>query len=159
MTIKVPCSSRTLTTTVTTGVIADSISCDITAVEDWARYSGLFEEYIIMKVDMIVNCFSSSNPGIFRCWFDEKSSAAPTASQAKQEGVMTFACADVFRPHVLTWRARDFADLDYVATSSTFTPVYFKTYTNNADYGSSAVATPYASIALVFSVRFRGFSL
>jgi hypothetical protein len=47
-------------------------------------------------------------------------------------------------------------DLEYTAITSSVTPVTFKTYTNNANFGSSIVATDYCEVEGAVRFQFRG---
>ncbi len=156
-TFKLPLTPFTVVTTVTTGQIAAFLLVQASAIQNFAtRFGSLFEEYRIVKVRFWFKTFSSSNPGLLTHWIDEKDQTAPIASEAKQKSALQFSAADP-SPHVLTWTARDPLDLQYTDIgTTTVTPVTYKLFTNNADFGSSPVSTPYGTISSQIWVQFRG---
>ncbi len=149
-----------LTTTVTTGVIAQALSMDpVTRISNWAtRFQSLYLEYRVVKARARVVCFSSNNPGTLLMYWDEKSNAAPNNAQASETSMRRIAAADVFREHNMSWKARDLLDLQYTATDTSFNSVYWKVYTDAANNGSSIVATAYATVDFKLTIEFRGFS-
>lgn len=148
-----------LTTTVTTGVIAQQYVVQAGQITNFAtRFGALFEEYRIVHCKIKLKNFSSTNPGLFTHWFDEKDANAPTAAEALQKSKFQFSCASP-SPHTMNWTARDPLDLQYISIGTTNTTVVsYKIYTDTATYGSSAVATPYAQITSEFTVQFRGYN-
>jgi len=154
----VPCSSIPLNFTVTTGVISSSVDFNPTAaVTNWnPRFSDLYEEFRIMEVAMTINSASSTNSGIFRMFWDEKSSSVPTAGAANERGTIIHACSDL-RPRIAKWLAKDLADLDYIPILTSVHPVYFKLYTDSANYGSPIVATMAVVLTSKMRIQFRGY--
>lgn len=149
-----------LTTTVTTGAIASSISMDpTTIVTNWAtRFGSLYREYRVIAARARIVCFSSTNPGTLLCYWEEKDNAAPNNAQAAEQAMKRFAAADVFKEHLMSWHAKDLLDLQYVNTSTASNPVYWKLYTDFTNSGSSIVATPYCTVDFRMVIEFRGFS-
>jgi hypothetical protein len=145
-------------TTVTTGVIAVVQNIDpVNIVSDWAnRFANTFEEYRVVKAKFFVNVFSTANPGLLLQYVDEKVATAPTAAAVNERALVRYSAADVVKPHILTWRPRDVTDLVYTPIGSPFVPAYFKIYTDNANFGSSIVATPYLSYYTKYKIQFRG---
>jgi len=148
-----------VTTTVTTGVIATAYSVQAANVQNFAtRFGVLFEEYRIVRASFSLKCFSSTNPGLFTHWVDEKQVAAPTSAEALQKSMKSFSCASP-SPHVIKWAAKDPLDLQYTDIGTTnVIPVTYKIYTDNANFGSSVVATAYGQITCDLIVQFRGYN-
>jgi hypothetical protein len=90
-------------------------------------------------------------------WFDEKSTAVPTANESQERTVKPFANTNAMSKSraAMKWRARDLLDLQYTAIGSSVTPVSFKVYTD-ANYGAPIVVTPLWLIEPVYLVEFRG---
>lgn len=148
-----------LTTTVTSGLIANAFNVTANSIGNFAtRFGATFDEYRIIGVKMQARCFSSTNPGLMVAWFDEKDGAAPTLAEAQQKMVTAFSASDVRGKHQIKWHARDPVDLEYTVISTIVTPipVTYKIYTNTANFGSSAVATPYIELVPQLRVQFRG---
>jgi len=149
-----------LTTTVTTGVVASVVTVSAAQINGWAaRFGKTFEEYRIVQVTTRIRMFSSVNPGVLACWYDEKSSAAPTLneSQSKVRLNDTYNLSAVDRQVSLVWVANDPLDLQYTPIGTTnVEPVYFKSYTDTANWGAPTVATPVALVELEYRVHFRG---
>jgi hypothetical protein len=146
-------------TTVTSGVIALVYDTDpVTNVINWATRFQSLEEFRVVKTKAIVNCFSSTNPGAVVAWFDETSNTTPTATAAQDRTIKTFSAGDVTRTHTLVWRPKDLLDLQYSSTGVSKKPVYFKLYSDNANYGSSIVASQYLSVHMAYTIQFRGFN-
>ncbi len=151
-------SPTVVSTTVTTGVISTDYDVNAAAIVNWnTRFQVTFREYRIIRARFRTRNFSTVNPGVFATWFDEKSTATPTSNEAQDKATKLFSCADVIGNHSLEWTAHDPLDLQYtISTTTNVTPVSFKIYTNNANFGSSIVATQYADILPEFYVQFRG---
>jgi hypothetical protein len=147
----------TLSTTVTTGAIAESYQLVLTNVTNWAtRFQTLWEECRIISAIAEMSTFSTSNPGLIVCYWQEKNLGAPTATSAEERTQKQFS-ASSNRKQVMKWSATDFLDLQYQPTNGPNTPVSLAIYTDNANYGSSATATPYLTVTLVCRVQFRGY--
>jgi hypothetical protein len=154
---KVEATPLTVLTTVTTGVIAQVFAVKASNVANFAtRFGALFEEYRIVKAKFTFKCFSSTNPGLFIHWVDEKQTANPTSAEALQKSVKSFPASSP-SPHVLTWIANDPLDLQYVDIGTTSTELCtYKVYTDNTLFGSSIVATAYGTVFPEFWIQFRG---
>lgn len=156
---KVMADSVVASTTVTTGVISLVFDCDpVTNVIDWSTRFELFEEYRVIQCRAIVHCFASTNPGTIIMYWDETSATAPTATAAQERGINLFSAGGNNKSHTITWMPVDLTDLRYFNTSTTNVPVRLKIYTDNANYGSSTVATQYISVTLEYTIQLRGFS-
>lgn len=145
------------TTTVTTGVIASSYQIYITAINNFAaRFGSTFVEYRIVQANISLRFFSSINPGAIQCWCDEKSTSAPTVTEGRERYTWSYNASDIENTKVMKWKCVDLLDLQYSPIGTTYTPVSFKAYTNNADFGSSITATDYFEILGTARVQFRG---
>ncbi len=153
----IPFNPIKLTTTVTTGLIANALPIVPTAVASFAsRFQSTFVEYRMVQVRVRVKMFSSTNPGVMQFWFDEKSNATPTLVEAAERYILSVSASDTKGSHQLLWTARDPLDLEYTAISTSVTPVTFKSYTSNANFGSSIVATDYCEVEGHIRFQFRG---
>jgi hypothetical protein len=155
----IPGTTLPLTTTVTTGVIASAYACDpTTTVTSWAaRFGSTFKEYRVIKALLKIKQFSSTLPGQMNAWVDETLTTAPTSFQALEyQGVTTFAAGNNERTHIVKWVPHSTTELAYVPIATASTNATYKIYTDNANYGSSIVATAYCTTQVLFTIQFRG---
>jgi len=146
-----------LTTTVTSGVIAENLLLNKAAVESFiARFGTTFDEYRIVQTVVKMRMFSSTNPGVLQVWYDEKSQSAPTLVEANERYILAENASAIDKRPSLKWTASDPLDLQYTAIATSVTPVTFKVYTDNANFGSSAVATDYCELEGSLRFQFRG---
>jgi hypothetical protein len=148
----------TLSTTVTTGVIAQNDVVSTSQILNFAsRFGNTFDEYRIVGATVRVRAVGP-NSGILRCWFDEKSGSAPTQADAVERiGQSTVLnSADPKSCFQMKWTARDLLDLQYTAIGTSSSPVYFKIYTDNADFGAPIAATVVVFREIDLHVEFRG---
>jgi hypothetical protein len=151
-----PMTPLKVTTTVTSGVISTSFQITSTNVNSFStRFGATFVEYRIIKCAVKLRNFSSTNPGLLQLWFDEKSTTVPTLAEAAERATKSLSACDI-EPTSMSWTNSDTLDLQYYAIGTAYTPVTFKVYTNNANFGSSIVATDYMEIVPVARVQFRG---
>jgi hypothetical protein len=144
-------------------IVAQAIGADPTAsILGWARFSALFDEYRIIGVDCILIPLSdpaSTNSCLLTGWWDEVSTAAPTANEA-QERELDIMCPSVvgatYQTQKMSWRARDLADLKFVGTTTSFQPVTAKIYSANAVWGKLTGTTMVGIARLRFLLEFRG---
>jgi hypothetical protein len=158
-TIWVPIAPITYSTTVTTGVIAAVQTMDSSQVTNWATRFEVFDEYRVVRVEVEILTFSTVNPGVINCWFDEDSSAAPTATGAQERATKRFAASSASQTHKMVWIPRDINDMIFNPIASGSGEVNFNLYTNNTNFGSSIVATPYVTVSAYLLVQFRGLAL
>jgi len=152
-----PCNCAKNATTVTTGLIAIAYNVNIGNVIGFAtRFGSTFVEYRIVRARINIQMFSSTNPGVLRVWWDEKSNATPTEVEAEERATGSLSCSATDKVLTSKWVCADPLDLQYQAIATTFTPVTFKFYTDNANFGSSIVATDYLEISGEFQFQFRG---
>jgi hypothetical protein len=151
--------TNVLTTTVTSGQIAVVYQLGPSFVTNWAtRFASLYEEFRLMRVNALIQMFSSQNPGVLLLYWDEKTTTVPNNAAASERVTRRIAAADISKTHRMSWKAKDTVDLAYTATSGSDVPVCLMVFTNNANNGSSIVATPYASISFELVFQFRGFA-
>jgi hypothetical protein len=147
-----------LTTTVTTGVIAQVQNISSALIANFAaRLGGLFEEYRIVRVKFLLKCFSSTNPGLMTHWLDEKQVGVPTSGEAIVKSTKQFSASSP-SPHSLMWTANDPLDLQYLDIGTVTNVASYKIYTDTANFGSSAVVTPYGQLTSQVTVQFRGYN-
>jgi len=152
-----PAAPRKLTTTVTTGVIADAYQVSFSIPTSFAtRFGSTFVEARVTHAKFAIRMFSSTNPGVIRFFFDEKTTAIPTLVEAQERAILTINCSDVDRSRSLQWVCTDITDAGYLGIGSANTKVTFKSYTDNANFGSSIVATDYCELLPQVLVQFRG---
>jgi len=156
--LTLPAPSALLTTTVTTGIISNSIALDKTQINGFAtRFGTTFDEYRIRGVNVKIRPLTVST-GVTKHMFDEKSATVPAATDAISRigKLLGNNSADTSSTTTMRWRARDLLDLEYTAIGTTVTPVYFKTYTDTANFGAPATVVPLWFLELDFIVEFRG---
>lgn len=152
-----PATPVKFSTTVTTGSIAGTSAVSINNISAFAtRFASTFVEYRIIKANFRVRLFSSINPGVLQMWIDELSTTAPTLNEARERATLIVSASSNNRIPAQKWVNADFNDLQYRATSTSFTAATFKIYTDNAIFGSSIVATDYLEVEPEFLVQFRG---
>ena len=145
------------TTTVTTGVIATGIAVSSASIQAFAtRFGSTFVEYRIIRAKFRIRLFSSTNPGLLQFWLDEKSAGTPTLVEAQERAVLSCSAAAIDTMSELDWTSSDTLDLQYLAIATASTLCTFKEYTNNANFGSSIVATDYYEVIPAFQLQFRG---
>lgn len=154
----IPGAAFKLTTTVTTGVLANTTQVAQAGITGFAtRFASTFDEYRIVGADVEIQPITATS-GVLRCWFDEKSTSAPTANEANERTAQSVSLSNAAmpRPHVMRWRARDLLDLEYKAIGTDATPVSFKVYTDAASWGAPAVATDVVVVRYNLYFEFRG---
>ncbi len=146
-----------LTTTVTTGVIANTTTLQASIITNFATRFQMWDENRLVRAVLEWRCFSSSNPGVVRGWVEPWDTATPTLAMAEASEGITFSASDITRPHVLDFKIFDPSRLDFTSGTSSVIG-YVKTYTNNANYGASTVATDYLVLHIRLLFQFRGLS-
>jgi len=146
-----------LTTTVTTGVIANGYAIASSSLAAFAtKFGSTFVEYRIVRAKLQTRNFSSTNPGIMNEWIDEKVTSVPTLAESKERATLVFSSSSVGQAKQIDWICTDLLDLQFIDIGTSTTVATFKQYTDNANYGASAVATDYCEIGGKFLVQFRG---
>jgi len=100
--------------------------------------------------------FSSINSGCIQLWLDEQSTSVPTLAEARERYIRSCSAAAIDEEIMIKWICSDPNDLQYLGIGTSSTPVTFKAFTNNANFGSSIVATPYYELVPEFQFQFRG---
>jgi hypothetical protein len=145
------------TTTVTTGLINSVYQIVSSNIVSFAvRFGATFVEYRIVQALAKLRLFSSTNPGVIQSWFDEQTTTTPALVEAQERYILSTSAASVDTRPQLMWTCADPLDLQYHAIGTAYTPVSFKFYTNNANFGSSVVATDYFEVEVSMRVQFRG---
>jgi hypothetical protein len=145
------------TTTVTTGLIAGTIAVNSNQVQSFAtRFGSTFVEYRVVRARFRVRLFSSTNPGVLQFWIDDQSTATPTLAEAQERATLIESASATDNYPMLKWVNSDIGDLQYLAIGTPRTSATFKVYSNNANFGSSIVATDYLEVEPEFQFQFRG---
>lgn len=125
-----------------------------------SRFTQLYDEYRILGVDIELIC-SNPTTGVTAFFWDEAATGAPTLNEARDREVLSLtnnAC-NPKSCSLMTWRARDINDLSFdPITSTSTTPVWFKVYTDNTNFGSGTTTTDSAQwyVKPTLYVEFRG---
>lgn len=147
-----------LTTTVTSGVIANARPIDTTQIISFAtRFGDTYDEYRILGADIEITPVTPNVAGVTSFFFDEKSASTPNANMASGRSGLTLqnsSNANVKR--VMRFRVTDLLDLQYSPIGTTTTVGYFKTYTDNASFGSPTTVTQLWTVRVDLHVEFRG---
>jgi hypothetical protein len=148
-----------LTTTVTTGVIASTIIISSANITNFAaRFQG-FEEGRIIKAKLKISTFSSTNPGRILVYADADDATTPTLALAQSHKRLEFSAGDNKGVKSIVYDVHDLAKLEWTSVFAGLPACgYFKIYTNNANLGSSIVATDYLDYSIEYTLQFRGFS-
>jgi hypothetical protein len=152
----IPGTPEVLSTTVTTGQIAEATTLSNALIPNLTTRWQAWLDHRIVKFRIKLTNFSSTNPGLMSHWFDEESSATPTAVLAINAKAKRFG-ASVIGTHTIEFVVQDPTQLNYSALGVVTNYGYYKLYTNNADFGSSIVATQYCLKETEMLVQFRGF--
>jgi len=145
------------TTTVTTGVIAFTQSVSRNQITAFTtRFQSTFVEYRIVMARFRIRLFSSTNPGVLQVFIDEKITVNPTLVEAQERATLILSASATDRTPELLWTCADPLDLQYQVITAVTQPATFKVYTDNANFGSSIVATDYFEVEPEFRVQFRG---
>jgi hypothetical protein len=152
-----PAAPRKLTTTVTTGVIADAYVVSFGIPNSFAtRFGSTWVEARVVKARFAIRMFSSANTGVIRFWYDEKLASAPTLVEAQERAILTVSASNITATPQPQWVCNDITDLGYLSISSPATKVTFKSYTDNANFGSAVAVVDYCELLPEVLVQFRG---
>jgi len=157
--VSLPSFIGVVSTTITTGVISDSVGVSpINQVESFAaRFGSTFDEYRTLSARAKIRILAPSTC-VTRFFWDEKSASNPTLADSAERVGKTL-CNNSANPKsaaTMSWRARDLLDLQYVAIGTNFVPVYFKIYTDAANYGAPVAVTALVQVEIDITVEFRG---
>jgi len=153
-----PCTSYILSTTATTGVIANNFQLSIAAIVNFtSRYGAAFSEYAIISCEFRVRPLTAST-GVSAFWFDDTITTVPTLNESMGRVVEKKSNTNALPQSAFSmyWRARQLTDLAYNPTSVGYTAVNFKVYTDNTNYNATTTATPLWLIEPVAKIILRG---
>jgi len=144
-------------TTVTTGLIAQAYSVGSANVQAFAtRFGSTFVEYRIIRAQFRLKMFSSTNSGCIQLWLDEQVTSAPTLAEAQERYIRSVSAAAVDEEILIKWVCSDTLDLQYLPIGTASTPVTFKAFTNNANFGAGIGSTSWYELVPEFQFQFRG---
>jgi len=146
---------------VTAGAMAAVVSVKTSLIANWiTRFAATFDEYCIvgMGLELRVNNTGTEQLGFAAFFLDEKDSAAPTAANMNGSSRVEIMMQDNYNPikHRIDWKPSDVADLDWVSTGTSVTPVYLKAFSSVADTFTSANTAGRFIITGTLAVSFRG---
>jgi len=153
-----PCTSYILSTTASTGVIANNYQLSILGIVNFStRYGAAFSEYAIIECEFRVRPLTAST-GVTAFWLDDAIISAPTLNESMGR-VVEKKCNTNAIPQSffsMRWKARQLTDLTFNPTSTAYTAVNFKVYTDNANYNTTTTATSLWLIEPVVKIILRG---
>jgi hypothetical protein len=159
MVFNIPCDPVVLTTTVTTGVIANAYAPDIGDTPMFSsRFAAIFQYYLILKITLDVIPIAVST-GVAVCYWG-KDSGVPTANSASETypSQLISLNSSIEQGFRTEWVPTDIEHLEWISTGDSVDPTgYYKTYTSAAAYGSTIVATPVLVIKPTLTVAFRDY--
>lgn len=144
------------TTTVTTGLIATTIPITTALISSFSTRFAMWDEYRITRLRVMFRNFSSANPGLVRAWIEPRSTATPTLAISEASEGLAFNASDIVNPHLLDYKVMDPVLADFTAIGTTQNIGNINWFTNNANYGSSTVATDYFLVHIEAVIQFRG---
>lgn len=156
--MKVPGTSYILSTTVTSGLIANVNEIGTTDIVNFAsRFGSTFSEYIIAGCELELIPLTTAN-GISNFWFDDAITSIPTLNEALGRVALQVSnnSANSKATTVMRWRARQLSDLTFVPTSTTYTALSFKAFTDNANFGAPTAVTQLWFVKPTLHLVFRG---
>ncbi len=162
-TIWVP--ALTVVVPITAGTVAQTVTLDPTArVNNWpTRFASLFEEYrtigIEMKVRASQGVVTGGVNGTHVSWWDERSSGTPTSAEAVQRVTKERSnnADNRLSQYNLYWKPQDPKDFEFYAANVSYAPVYFKIYTDVANFANSNITSSNEFVLQAwFCIQFRG---
>jgi hypothetical protein len=152
--------------TIATGACANSQAVDANALTELATdFYALFQEYCVVGVTIELRCNATATPqGLYLAYIDEKSSTAPLASEALSRPHVEGSVSNTESPskHILSWKARDYLDLQWSSTASASgspaIPCYFKIFASTSATGTSASTGAQIMVTGAISLCFRGYA-
>ncbi len=155
----IPCTSYILTTTATTGLIANTTGLNINSIVGFStRYADLWSEYAIVGGTIEITPLQQGASGISAFFFDDFSTSVPTLNESMGRIVrkLSNSAANPKSTTVMNWTARSLQDLTFQPTTLGYTAVNFKVYTDNTNYGSPTTATQLWLIRPKLKIILRG---
>lgn len=145
-----------LSTTVTTGLIANEYGISIGNVGAFSRFSNLFDEYRIVscRIELIPMGIYTGDTAFF---FAERTLGTPTPTEANQRHCRRLKNnIQASRNPTMRWSNKDFTDASWSSTGTTVTPVYFYTYTDGANFGAPITVNQLWNNTMTLVMQFRG---
>lgn len=146
-----------LTTSVTSGIVSANVSLSKGNLNNFATNFAGFAEFRIVKVKASIKNYSSQSTGIGCVWFSEDDSSAVTVANALQAQCKQWNFSNVVNSTDMSYVPHDPAQQTWTLVSSG-NPVigYFKVWADNANFGTTIVATPLGIVTFEYTVQFRG---
>jgi len=148
--------------TLVAGAIANNSGMTPPAlINAWAtRIKTLFAEYRLLGIKLLIrqiNVPVSTASGVTAFYFDEKTNAVPTANTTADRPRVEVPNSPITTDRVssLSWVANDLLDEDWTDCAVNATPVYFKAYSDVANFGSSNTTVTSFMISGSFRLQFR----
>jgi hypothetical protein len=149
----------TYSTTVTTGLIADSQIVGTNLLNNFATRFQSWNECRVVKCEAELMMFDSTNPGVISFWYEDAGdTSVPVNTDAFNAKALRFSAADVTKTHRLRYTPHDPLEQQWSQVSAgSVAAGTWKLYTDNGNYGSSVAVKLYLSIVFKLTVQFRGF--
>jgi len=125
-----------------------------------ARFGVTFDEARLLGVEVQIRPVTAST-GLSVFFFDEKDATTPDLEMAQERVGKRLLNTNANAASVtsMKWRARDLLDLEFSDVAAAPTPVYFKIYTDNANFGAPVTGpVPLWFLSIILTVEFRGIS-
>jgi len=156
--VVIPHAVGILTTTVTSGLIANSNVLNLADLANSADFASTWDEWRLVAVEVEMYCLTVST-GVTRFWFDDQDTSAPTVAEAVARPGITLPNNSAAAPtkHVMKWFATD--DIDYawnLTSSPSINTVSFKVYTDSAIFGAPTAVTNLWTYVFHATFDFRG---
>lgn len=159
--LDVPIQMTTLT--IAAGVLANVSNIDTSQIPNFAtRFGTLFKEFCIVgaRFEIRVNTITASPQGMVLSYIDEDSVAAPTATSLDYAHAEIPLCGSSIDSkaslHKIEWKARNYLDLQWTATTATGVVGYLKSYCS-ASTGTAVGTAGVLVLSGAFSLDFRGY--
>lgn len=147
---------------VASGSLASSVPLTSTSVPNFStRFQNLFQEYRLIGIRMVIKQITTpinTSAGVSAFFVDEKNNSTPTASQALDRPRVEIPniLDTSARKYGINWTAHDLTDLDWSQISATPTPLYLKSYSDTANFMSTATTNTTFALSGTMRFQFRG---
>lgn len=146
---------------VATGSLATALAINPTVFNTPAITNALalFDEYCVVGATFEIRVICTANPsGVIYAIIDEKQGAAPVyATVESKPHVELLIQNDIDKKYVIKWKAADYLDLQWSATTATTSNAYLKIYAGAAT-GTTGATSAQVTITGALSLCFRGYS-
>jgi hypothetical protein len=156
--LDVPCDPFTLSTTVTTGVIAASVVVSQDMVPNFASYAAIFDQYRIRCAFLDVTALANTSGASVFAWDDDNFAVPSEVSiESNTNTIRPNSSANPKSSFRTQWIGRDTQDNALTSTTiSTNNVAALKVYTNTATYGAPTTVTALWLIRPILRIEFRG---